>query len=46
MNLKHSPGPPMTLGSMRELGVHHLITLYLQRAHLDSPLEWASLEAV
>src|SRR6478672_5554163 len=23
--LKHPPGPPMTLGNMRELGVHHLI---------------------
>lgn len=22
---KHEPGPPMTLGNMRELGVHHLI---------------------
>jgi hypothetical protein len=22
---KHPPGPPMTLGNMRELGVHHLI---------------------
>jgi hypothetical protein len=21
---KHPPGPPMTLGNMRELGVHHL----------------------
>jgi hypothetical protein len=25
MNPKHPPGPPMTLGNMRELGVHHLI---------------------
>jgi hypothetical protein len=24
-NPKHPPGPPMTLGNMRELGVHHLI---------------------
>jgi hypothetical protein len=24
MNPKHPPGPPMTLGNMRELGVHHL----------------------
>ena len=23
--LKHPPGPPMTLGNMRELGIHHLI---------------------
>ena len=22
---KHPPGPPMTLGNVRELGVHHLI---------------------
>jgi hypothetical protein len=22
---KHPPGPPMTLGNMRQLGVHHLI---------------------
>jgi hypothetical protein len=22
---KHPPGPPMKLGNMRELGVHHLI---------------------
>jgi len=22
---KHAPGPPMTLGNMRELGVHHLV---------------------
>jgi hypothetical protein len=25
VTLKHPPGPPMTLGNMRELGVHHLI---------------------
>ena len=25
MNPKHPPGPPMTLGSMYEHGVHHLI---------------------
>jgi hypothetical protein len=25
MNAKFEPGPPMTLGSMRELRVHHLI---------------------
>jgi hypothetical protein len=24
-NRRHEPGPPMTLGNMRELGVHHLI---------------------
>jgi hypothetical protein len=23
MTPKHAPGPPMTLGNMRELGVHH-----------------------
>jgi hypothetical protein len=25
MNIKQPYGPPMTLGNMRELGVHHLI---------------------
>ncbi len=25
MTPKHPPGPPMTLGNMRSLGVHHLI---------------------
>jgi hypothetical protein len=25
VNPKHPPGPPMTRGNMRELGVHHLI---------------------
>jgi hypothetical protein len=25
MTPKHPPGPPMTLGSMRKRGVHHLI---------------------
>jgi hypothetical protein len=25
MNVKHTPGPPMTLGNMRELGVHRLL---------------------
>ena len=24
MNAKHPPGPPMTLGNMREQGVQHL----------------------
>jgi hypothetical protein len=28
-NPKHPPGPPMTLGNMRELGVHHLIAFCL-----------------
>ena len=29
---KHPPGPPMTLGNMREQGgVHHLIALLAQR---------------
>jgi hypothetical protein len=26
-NAKHPPGPPMTLGNMRELSVHHLIAV-------------------
>ena len=26
---KHPPGPPMTLGDMRELGVQHLISCWL-----------------
>jgi hypothetical protein len=26
MKAKYPPGPPMTLGNMREQGVHHLIT--------------------
>ena len=29
MNLKHLPGPPMTLANMREPGVHHLIAYCL-----------------
>ena len=29
---RHPPGPPMTLGNMRELGVHHLIAF----CHSDS----------
>ena len=29
---KHPPGPPMTLGNMRVLGVHHLIAYYLNDA--------------
>jgi hypothetical protein len=28
---KHPPGPPMTLGNMRELGVHHLTHRALMR---------------
>jgi hypothetical protein len=28
---KHPPGPPMTLGNMRELGVPHLIGYCLKR---------------
>jgi hypothetical protein len=27
--LKHPPGPPMTLGNMRRQGVHHLIAYCL-----------------
>jgi hypothetical protein len=30
MNPKHPPGPSMTLGNMRELGVHRLIALRRQ----------------
>ena len=29
MNPKHPPGPPMTLGNMRELGVQNLIAYCL-----------------
>jgi hypothetical protein len=29
---KFEPGPPMTLGNMRELGVHHLIACCLNDA--------------
>jgi hypothetical protein len=29
MNLKHPPGPLMTLGNMRRQGVHHLIAFCL-----------------
>ena len=29
---KHPPGPPMTLGNMREQGVHHLIAFCLNDA--------------
>ena len=32
MKPKHPPGPPMTLGNMRELGVHHLIAFCLNNA--------------
>ena len=32
MNSKYSPGPPMTLGNMREQGVHHLIAYCLNDA--------------
>ncbi len=28
MNTKHPPGPPMTLGNMRELGVQNLIAVH------------------
>jgi hypothetical protein len=31
MKPKHPLGPPMTLGNMREQGVHHLIATY--RSH-------------
>ena len=30
--LRHPPGPPMTLGNMRELGVQHLIAFCLNDA--------------
>ena len=35
MNPKHPPGPPMTLGNMRELGVRHMIgySLVQRRFH-------------
>jgi hypothetical protein len=29
--VRHPPGPPMTLGNMRKLGVHHLIAYCLKR---------------
>jgi hypothetical protein len=29
---KHPPGPPMTLGNMRHLGVHHLVATCLKDA--------------
>ena len=32
MTPKHPPGPPMTLGNMRELGVQHLIAFCLNDA--------------
>ena len=32
MNPKHPPGPPMTLGNMRELGVQQLIASCLNDA--------------
>ena len=32
MKPKHLPGPPMTLGNMRELGVQHLIASCLNDA--------------
>jgi hypothetical protein len=35
---KHPPGPPMTLGNMRELGVHHLIGFCLNDARRHSAL--------
>ena len=32
MTPKHPPGPPITLGNMREQGVHHLIAYCLNDA--------------
>ena len=32
MNPNHPPGPPMTLGNMRELGVQHLLASCLNDA--------------
>jgi hypothetical protein len=32
MTTKHPPGPPMTLGNMRELGVERLIATCLNKA--------------
>ena len=37
MNPKHPPGPPMTLGNMPELGVHHLIAYFSTRPADTSP---------
>jgi hypothetical protein len=31
LEAKHPPGPPMTLGNMRQLGAHHLIACRRQR---------------
>jgi hypothetical protein len=46
VNPKHPPGPPMTLGNMRELRVHHLIAFCNNDAcrHLASIhwLDWMS----
>jgi hypothetical protein len=34
-SLKHSPGPPMTLGNIREQGVHHLIAFARARIFMN-----------
>jgi hypothetical protein len=38
MKPKHSPGPPMTLGNMRELGVKRLIASCLNNARRHTAL--------
>ena len=38
MNREHPPGPPMTLGNMREQGVHHLIAYFLNDSCRHSAL--------
>ena len=35
MTPKHLPGPPMTLGNMRELGVQHLIVYIIAAANAE-----------
>jgi hypothetical protein len=39
MNIKHPPGPPMTLGNMRALGVHRLVAYCL---NILAALVWTS----
>ena len=38
MKAKHPPGPPMTLGNMREQGVHLLIGYCLNDAYRQQAL--------
>ena len=44
MNPKHPPGPPMTLGNMRELGVQRLIASCL-RADTQALIDVSSYPA-